>query len=365
MMRFGIIDLPNVADTGLAVYAEEHGFDAYWVGDNPMMWSDPFMTLALAAERTQTITLGAGVAVTGVRSVPTVAQAMGSLNLLAPRRVVCGIGTGHSAMRVLGHDPMLQRDYRDWAGALKPLLAGGEATLRWNGRETPIHQLMELARGHFSFEPPIPLLVSGFGPKSLGTAGRYGDGILGYLGSTEEEIENTWRLVEDGASAVGRTIDRSEFFACMMTMICVLRDGEDVDSPRIREQAGPVAMLAVHYSYEVYRQLGTAPPPFMAEFWDEYVAVIDRVPEERRHLRIHQGHQNWVPEEDRRFVTPQLIDGTCIVAKPEQIADQMQRWAASGIDEVAVTPAPDTAREVVRDLAELVMPLVKPSPVGG
>ncbi len=359
-MRFGTIDLPNVADTELATFAEELGFDTYWVGDNPMMWSDPFMTLALAAQRTERIRLGAGVAVTGLRSVPTVAQAMASLNLLAPSRVVCGVGTGNSAMRVLGHRPMLQRHYDDWVRALKPLLAGDEATLRWNGKETAIHHLMDLERGHFSFDPPIPLYVSGFGPKSLATAGRYGDGIVGFLGGSPEAIDATWKLVENGAESVGRTIDRSEFFACLMTMICVLRDGEEVDSPRIREQAGPVSMFVVHYSYEQYRERGTPPPAFMEDFWDEYVAMIDQVPEDRRHLRIHQGHQSWLPEDDGRFVTRDLIEGTCIVGTPEELAAHIEMLESAGIDEVAVTPAPDTARDVLRDLSELVMPLVAP-----
>src|SRR5207244_3588313 len=114
--------------------------------------------------------------------------------------------------------PMLQRDYEDWVRALEPLLSGGEATLRWNGRETAVHHLMDLERGHFSFDPPIPLYVSGFGPKSLAIAGRYADGIVGYVGGTPQEIERTWELVEAGAQTVGRTIDRSDFYACAMTM---------------------------------------------------------------------------------------------------------------------------------------------------
>jgi 5,10-methylenetetrahydromethanopterin reductase len=116
-------------------------------------------------------------------------------------------------------------------------------------------------------------------------------------------------------------------------------------------------MLAVHYSYEVHRQLGTPPPPFMADFWDEYVGMIDAVPADRRHLRIHQGHQSWLPEQDGRFVTSDLIRGTCIVGTPEEIVAHVRMLEQSGIDEIAVTPAPDTAREVLQDLAELVMPL--------
>jgi len=57
-------------------------------------------------------------------------------------------------------------------------------------------------------------------------------------------------------------------------------------------------------------------------------------------------------------VTSDLIEGTCSVGTPDLIADKVRVWAACGIDEVAVTPAPDTAREVIDNLAELVLPLL-------
>ena len=357
-MRLGTIDVPNAADYGLAAYAEELGFDSFWVGDNPMMWSDPFVTLALVAQQTKRIRLGLGVTITGLRTVPAVAQGVGTLNLLAPGRVCCGVGTGNSAMRVLAHNPMLQRDYEAWVSALKPLLAGEEARLRWNGRETPVHHLMELERGFFSFDPPPPLYVSGYGPRSLAIAGRHGDGVLGYIGNTEAEIEATWRMIEAGADSVGRPLERADFYACKMGMMCVLRDGEDIESPRIRAQAGPVSMVSVHYAYEQYRSLGTDPPPYMHEFWDEYVASLETVDADRRHLRIDVGHQNWVPDEDQRFVTTALIEGTTMVGTPGQLANRLRALETANVDEIAVTPAPGTAREVLRDIAEMVMPLM-------
>lgn len=353
-MRLAVIAFPDVGNVELATFAEERGFDSFYVGENPLMWSDSMVALALASQRTERIRLGSAVAITGLRHPATLAQSMATLNLLAPGRVTCGVGTGNSAMRVLGQNPMGLRAYEDYVSALAPLLRREEAEA--GGRV--LAHMMPPERGYVSFDPRIPLYVSGFGPKTMAIAGHYGDGILSYLGGTPAMVNSAWEPIEAGAAAAGRKIDRAKFFTSSMLMICVTEPGEDADSPRIREQAGPVAMLSVHYCYEQQKQLGTPPPPFMEAFWDDYVATVEEVPVERRGLRIHLGHGEWVPEEDLRFVTRDLLEGTCMIGPPEQIAAQLKALETADLDEVAINPSPDTAREVLGAIADKVMPLL-------
>ena len=355
-MRLALITLPDVDDVELASFAEEHGFGAFYVGENPLMWSSSAVALALAAQRTERIHLGSGVAIAGLHHPAATAQAMATINRLAPGRVSCGVGTGNSAMRVLGRDPMSVRAYERYVAVLAALLHGEEATVGEGEEERVLSWMVPAERGYASFDPPVPLYVSAFGPRSMAIAGRYGDGILSYLGATAEQVEAAWEPLEAGAAAAGRTLDRETFFTSSMLMMCVLRDGEDPDSPRIRAQAAPVAMLTVHYCYEQFKQLGTPPPPFLESIWDEYVAAVEAVPTARRGLRIHRGHGEWVPEEDRRFVTTELLQSTCMIAPGAEIAAQLRSLATANLDEVAINPSPETSREVIEDIHREVLP---------
>ncbi len=105
-MKFGIMFDTHVDKWDLIRYAEELGYDAAWVPDSQMLWSDCYATMALAAVHTKRIRIGTGVAITGTRIAPVTAHSIASINQLAPGRIFLGIGTGHTAMRVMGQDPM-------------------------------------------------------------------------------------------------------------------------------------------------------------------------------------------------------------------------------------------------------------------
>ncbi len=91
-----------------------------------MIWSDCYATLALAAQHPSRIRIGTGVAIPGTRIAPVTAHSIASLNRLAPGRVFLGIGTGHTAMRVMGMQPMRIRDLREYLRVVRPLLRGEE-----------------------------------------------------------------------------------------------------------------------------------------------------------------------------------------------------------------------------------------------
>jgi alkanesulfonate monooxygenase SsuD/methylene tetrahydromethanopterin reductase-like flavin-dependent oxidoreductase (luciferase family) len=60
--------------------------------------------------------------------------------------------------------------------------------------------------------------------------------------------------------------------------------------------------------------------------------------------------------EERRFVTPEAIRGTCLVGEPEDLVAQIRAMEAAGIKETVIEAPADFQREVFRDFAELVMP---------
>ena len=75
--------------------------------------SDVYASLALAAARTSKIRLGTGVAVAATRPAPVTAAGIATINRLAPGRTFLGIGTGNTAMRIMGHKPMRIAEFDD------------------------------------------------------------------------------------------------------------------------------------------------------------------------------------------------------------------------------------------------------------
>src|SRR6266446_3261619 len=90
------------------------GYDRAWVPDSQMIWSDCYATMALAAQATKRIKVGTGVAIPGTRIAPVTAHSVASINQIAPGRVFLGIGTGHTAMRVMRQDPIGVKDFREY-----------------------------------------------------------------------------------------------------------------------------------------------------------------------------------------------------------------------------------------------------------
>jgi alkanesulfonate monooxygenase SsuD/methylene tetrahydromethanopterin reductase-like flavin-dependent oxidoreductase (luciferase family) len=113
--------------------AEDLGYDRAWVPDSQMIWSDCYATLALAAVNTKRIHIGTGVAIPGTRIAPVTAHSIASINQLAPGRVFLGIGTGHTAMRVMGQNPMPARQFREYTRVVRSLLDGKAVDYTYGG----------------------------------------------------------------------------------------------------------------------------------------------------------------------------------------------------------------------------------------
>src|SRR5262245_28079671 len=137
-MQFGLCVATKIDDWQLIKYAEELGYNRAWVPDSQMIWSDCYATLALAAHNTSHIHLGTGVAIPGTRIAPVTAHSIASINRLAPGRVFLGIGTGHTAMRVMGMDPMKIRDFSEYLRVVSTLLRGEAVVYTYNRETHPI-----------------------------------------------------------------------------------------------------------------------------------------------------------------------------------------------------------------------------------
>jgi alkanesulfonate monooxygenase SsuD/methylene tetrahydromethanopterin reductase-like flavin-dependent oxidoreductase (luciferase family) len=332
----------HIGDVDYVVRAEQLGFSHAWLADSQMLWSDCYATLALAADRTSRINLGTGVAVSGTRPAPVNAAGIATINAIAEGRTFCGVGAGNTAMRVMGQPPHRIREFDTYLTTLRPLLRGEEA--EFEGK--PIRHIMP-DKGFVNFDAPIPLYVSGFGPRSLGLAGKHGDGAVLAVPRSPAIMANIWHMIEQGARADGREIDRDQYYTTGLTTMVVLDEGEAVDSERVKSECGAMAMAAVHYAYDQYRNFGHQPPNALAGIWDDYTALLEEFPEQRRHQRIHGGHNCWVLEGEERFLTPEILQASSMIGTRDELLERLHGLAAAGLDQVMILPNFDTRFDVL------------------
>jgi len=353
-MEFGVCVASHIGDTDYVVRAEALGYSHAWLADSQMLWSDCYATLAIAAWRTSKIRLGTGVAVAGTRPAPVHAAAIATINALAPGRTFFGVGSGNTAMRVMGQPPLRIGEFADYLAILRPLLRGEEALMRPLTRgahgAVPIRHIMQ-EQGFVNFADPIPLYVSGFGPKSLGLAGEYGDGAVLGLPMNGAMLEGRWQQIERGAARAGRVLDRANFHTTALTTIVVLDDGEAVDSPRVKAECGAMAMASVHYCYDQWRNFGHQPPGMYRGIWADYCALLETYPEVRRHQRIHAGHNCWVLPEEEQFLTREVLQGGAMIGTREQLLMRLRDLASAGLDQVMILPNFDTRYTVLERVA--------------
>lgn len=345
-MEFGICMASHIGDIGYIERAEKLGYTHAWLADSQMLWSDCYATLALAASRTRKIHLGTGVAVTGTRPAPVNAAGIATINAIAPGRTFFGVGAGNTAMRVMGKAPHRLKEYEAYLAAMRPLLRGEEAV--WEGK--PIRHIMP-DKGFVNFQESIPMYVSGFGPKSLAIAGKLGDGAVIAAAAHPAAMSSIWHMIETGSREVGREIDREQFKVTALTTIVVLRPEERVDSDRVKAQCGAMAMAAVHYAYDQWRNFGFQPPNALAGIWDDYTKLLEQTPETVRHQRIHSGHNCWVLPEEEQFLTPDVLSASSLIGTAEELRERIAGLAAAGLHQIMILPNFDTRFEVLEDVA--------------
>ena len=356
-MQFGMIFPTRIDDWQLIKYAEDLGYDRAWVPDSQMIWSDCYATLALAAHNTSRIHIGSGVSIPGTRIAPVTAHSIASINQIAPGRVFLGIGTGHTAMRVMGMQPMKIKPFREYLRVVRALLHGEEVEYTLGDTTRTIRFLHRDLR-FINLEDPIPLYIAANGPRALTTTGEFGDGLTTLLYEDTSVLESHLQTIQAGAQQAGRTLP-DPFHVSAITSVVVLRPGETLTSERVIDACGAWVTTALHFVYEVYTLTHNeeAVPPAFQDVWEEYCVYVEAMetPAEKRHLQIHDGHSTYIVPAERRFITPKAIQGTSLVGTPEEIIERVRLAERVGLQELTILPATQTNREMLKEFAETVM----------
>ena len=174
-MKFGINLAPTADSWKIVKRAEELGFDCAWFIDSQMINTDVFVAMAAAAVETSRIRLGTGVLIPSNRIAPVAANALASLNALAPGRINFGVSTGFTGRRAMGLGAIKLADMEEYIRVVLALLR--RDTVEWNfeGNRRKIRFLnpeIDLV----NTTDPIALYISAFGPKGQALTAKFGAG---------------------------------------------------------------------------------------------------------------------------------------------------------------------------------------------
>ncbi|HXU88118.1 MAG TPA: LLM class flavin-dependent oxidoreductase, partial [Methylomirabilota bacterium] len=334
-MDFGI-NLATAADSFRVVKrAEELGYARAWFYDTQLLNADVFVAMGAAAVQTSRIRLGTGVLIPSNRIAPVAAGALASLNALAPGRIDFGISTGFTARRTMGLGPVKLDDMVEYIRVVQGLLAG--ETLEWTfeGKRRKI-RFLNPEVGAINIRDPIPLYVSALGPRGRKlTAGLGANWIqaVGHMATAKAavaDMHTAWR-------AAG--IEPTTRVAMAFTGGCVLDEGEAVDSPRARAQAGPHATVALHNLVEAeeFGNFGRGVPPALTPLVERYREIYRRYePTDARYLENHRGHLMFLRPEEHEVCTAELIRAVTFTGTREELRDRIRELRAAGYNHFAI-----------------------------
>lgn len=208
-------------DLDLATHLDRLGFDEFWVGEHHStgweMIASPEMFLAAAAMVTHRIKLGTGVVSLPYHHPFNVAQRMVQLDHISGGRAMFGSGPGAlpSDARMLGIDPMTQRDRQDEAlGVIIRLLRGERFSY-----ECDWFTLNDAGLQILPHQEEMPMVTaSSISPSGMTIAGKYGIGVLSIASNSSEGIQalpTQWQFAADSAAKHGQTVDRANWRVMM------------------------------------------------------------------------------------------------------------------------------------------------------
>lgn len=293
-------DLARAADA--AKGQEALGYDGLWAAETN---HDPFLALTLAAEHTERIQLGTGIAVAFARSPMTLATTAYNLNAFAEGRFLLGLGSqikphierrfsmpwSHPAARMKEFISAMHAIWSAWEDGTK---------LRFEG-DFYQHTLMTpfFDPGPNEFGAPKVFLAA-VGELMTKVAGEVADGLLCHGFTTESYLrEVTVPAITEGLDAGGRT--RTDIELSLPSFVVTGTTEEELAAAR----KGTREQIAFYASTPAYRGV------LEHHGWGELQTELNGLSKEGK----------WVEMGER--IDDEMLATFAVVAEPDQVAGQL------------------------------------------
>lgn len=333
-MDFGIALATTTESWKTVQRAERLGFRYAWFYDTQLLNPDVFIGMTMAAMHTERIRLGTGVLVPSNRIEPVTANALATLNRIAPGRIDFGVGSGFTARRTMGQRAIPLDRMKDYVLRVQRLLAGD--TVGWPpGRESCEVGFLNPELGLINLADPIPLHLSAMGPQARRLAAELGAGWINFAGDEAAAIGALERMQVAWAEA-GR--QPQDLYATLFFLGAVLRPGERYDSDRVIAQAGPYVSVFFHNLVETTEpgSMESIIGPELSSKLEHYREVYLSYPKRERHLHNHRGHLMFVRPEERALISADLIEAMTFTGDLETLRGRVARLAEAGFRQLTV-----------------------------
>ncbi len=315
--------------------AESAGFEVAWFPDSQFIWRDVWSTMTAAALGTSAIRVGSCVTTFETRHPSVTAAAARTVAEIAPGRTILGVGSGDSAIKLLGMRPTRLAEMRQHIYTVRRLLAGGAC--EFGGREVRIHG--QAVDG-------IPVYMAASGPKALQLAGEVADGVIVLAGLSPPLIEQALGNIRAGAERSGR---RLEDLDVCLGAFCHITD----DPLEAAQVAKPVCVGLA--------QIGAAASLRLAGIEIEVPKVVKGVYPDMTHAedwaQAAEVAGQWVSDDDGR----RYADAFCAVGTAEECAARLRRAAEFGVSSFYIRgfPSYELPLDLIEAFGSRVMPALR------
>ena len=297
---------------------------------------DPFLPLAAAANTTETLQLSTAVAIGFARNPMVLAETGNDLQLLTGGRFGLGLGSQvrpHIERRFSETWSQPARRMGEMVQAIKAIWAAWAdgTALDFDG-EFYRHTLMTPAfdPGPNPFGPP-PVLIGGFGPAMVTTAGRVADGLIVHPFTTRRSFEElTLPALDRGLALSGRS--RSHLDVEWVTMVVTW----STESQRQQAMRSARQQLSFYGSTPAYR------PPLDLHGWGGLQPELNRLSKQGR----------W--DEMAELIPDELVEAVAVVGPRDEIAARLVARAEGLADHLGLVnsrnPDPAHFADIVADL---------------
>lgn len=302
MRSFGIEFVPMELfwkTTYYAMQAEKLGYDSVWITDH-FNNRNVYVSLALIANYTDRIKFGPGVTNPYLVHPVMTAQSVGTLNEIAPGRVICGIGAGDkTTLDVVGTEMKAPlRTVREAVEVIRRQIAREKGSYEGSKFSTKAG-----ARFNFKVKDKIPIYVGAQGPKMLQLAGRIGDGAL-INASHPDDIVRAVEFIGKGAEKAGRRLEDLDIAAYTSFSVAD-------DEKKAKKSVVPVVAYIVAGS-----------PPIILERHGISVEKAEKI-------RSDLANRNW--GEAFGAVKSHMIDAFAICGTPDHCTEKISELFKTGI----------------------------------
>ncbi len=305
-------DLADLAESAAAA-----GFDGFWTAE---VDHDPFLPLAVAADRGVSMTLGTAIAVAFARSPMTLAHTAWDLAAATGGRFVLGLGTQIRA-HVVGRFAMPWSApvgrMRDFVGALRAIWTSWQTgeRLRYRSDKYRLSLMTPFFDPGPMGHPDVPIYLAAVGPGMARLVGEVADGIHVHPFHTRRYLDEVVvPAIVAGATKAERETDTISFVAPLF--VVTGRDDQETE----RAAAITRSQIAFYASTPAYA------PVLETHGWD----VGER-------LNAMSKRGEWEAMAD--LVDDEMLQEVAVVAAPDQVAGEILERCRGIVGRVGLYPA--------------------------